>query len=62
MKEELQNIIRSTLVIQNKQSLGLCVEKIIKHIETKCNHGYDDVIQDDLGRMVCTKCNKVLSE
>lgn len=35
MKTEIEDIIRSTLVIQNKQSLGLCAEKIVKHIESK---------------------------
>ncbi len=34
MKTEIEDIIRSTLVIQNKQSLGLCVDKIIKYIES----------------------------
>lgn len=66
MKSELENIIRSTLVIQNKQSIGLCMNKLMEHLELKnklkCNHGYDDVMQDDWGKMVCTKCNKVLSE
>lgn len=38
MKTEIEDIIRSTLVIQNKQSLGLCAEKIVKYFKDKMEY------------------------
>lgn len=34
MKESIEKSIRETLVIDNKQSIGIAVEKIMKLIET----------------------------
>jgi len=63
MKTEIEDIIRSTLVIQNKQSLGLCAEKIIKHLENqKCTHPYSDIEQTDMDGLRCAKCGEKLTD
>lgn len=63
MRTEIEDIIRSTLVIQNKQSLGLCAEKIVKHLESqKCTHPYSDIEQTDMDGLICRKCNKKLTD
>ena len=61
MKTEIEDIIRSTLVIQNKQSIGLCVEKIVKYLEgQKCVHPFNKTMKVDSHTMICTNCKEKL--
>lgn len=55
MKKQIENIIKSTLVIENKQSIGIAVNKIMNLYDSKINDLHDNLI---LGNT--DKANKLL--
>jgi len=60
---KILDIVRSVLVIQNRQSIPLCISRLDDYLKNKkCVHPYDDVEQNDKGQIVCKICNEKLAD
>lgn len=61
--EKILDIVRSVLVIQNRQSIPLCISRLDDYFKNqKCVHPYDDVEQNEMGQIVCKICKKKLTD
>jgi hypothetical protein len=61
--EKILDIVRSVLVIQNKQSMPLCISRIDDYFKNKkCVHPYDDIVNHDMEGLSCTKCGEKLTD
>lgn len=61
--EKILDIVRSVLVIQNRQSIPLCISRLDEYFKNKkCVHPYDDVEQNEMGQIVCKICKKRLAD
>ena len=60
--EKILDIVRSVLVIQNRQSIPLCIGRLDEYFKTqKCVHPYGAVEQNDFGVFICTNCGEKLT-
>lgn len=61
--EKILDVVRSVLVIQNRQSIPLCISRLDEYFKNqKCVHPYSDIEQTDMDGLICRKCNEKLTD